>query len=321
MILRRMLFVTLLLFSSAALQAGQGEVAPVIDGGDIKISPPYEEAPECKVRPGVPAGVVKDFIMDSAESKIYPGLKGPYKRKVAVYIPKQYVAGSEAPFIVAQDGMGYRGLLPRVLDNLIADKKIPALIAVMIDSGGGDGPGSQRGLEYDTVSDTYVNFIETEVLPRIIREQNVKFTRDPEGRAAMGSSSGGAAAFTMGWFRPDLYRRILTYSGTYVNQQSPKNPALPHGAWEYHENLIPKNDAKPLRVWLEVGEKDNGFNRDEKSLHNWTRSNQRMATALKAKGYAYKFVFAEGAGHSDGKVLRATLPDALVWLWQGYGQK
>jgi enterochelin esterase-like enzyme len=134
----------------------------------------------------------------------------------------------------------------------------------------------------------------------------------------MGGSSGGAAAFTMAWFRPDLYRRMLTYSGTYVNQQSPLNPQSPHGAWEYHEHLIPQSEAKPLRVWLEVSENDNGAKRDEASLHNWVMANQRMVAALKAKGYHYCYVFARDAKHTDGRVTRQTLPAALEWLWQGY---
>ena len=102
---------------------------------------------------------------------------------------------------------------------------------------------------------------------------------------------------------------------------SPVNPKSPHGAWEYHENLIPKSDPKPLRVWLEVSENDNGSKRDEASLHNWVMANQRMAAALKAKGYHYRYVFAKGAGHTDGKVTRQTLPEALEWLWQGYPKR
>ena len=137
----------------------------------------------------------------------------------------------------------------------------------------------------------------------------------------MGGSSGGAAAFTMGWFRPDLYRRILTYSGTYVNQQSPVNPVSPQGAWGYHAYFIPASERKPLRVWLEVSENDNGSKLDEASLHNWVMANQRMASVLQAKGYSYRYVFAEGAGHTDGRVTRQTLPDALAWLWQGYPVK
>jgi enterochelin esterase-like enzyme len=122
----------------------------------------------------------------------------------------------------------------------------------------------------------------------------------------------------MAWFHPELYRRVLSYSGTFVNQQSPLNPELPHGAWEYHENLIPQNPVKPLRIWLEVGARDNGFSRDEASLHNWVLANQRMAAALKAKSYHYQYVFAKGAGHVDRAVVAQTLPLALEWLWRGY---
>jgi predicted alpha/beta superfamily hydrolase len=122
----------------------------------------------------------------------------------------------------------------------------------------------------------------------------------------------------MAWFRPDLYRRVLSYSGTFVNQQSPMNPANPRGAWIYHDYLIGASARKPLRVWLHVSEKDNGAKLDEASLHNWVMANQRMAAALKAKGYPYRYVFAENAGHTDGKVTRQTLPGALEWLWEGY---
>jgi enterochelin esterase-like enzyme len=265
--------------------------------------------------------------MNSEDSRIYPGIARnrpppvPYKRQVWVYVPHQYVEGTPAPFIVAQDGRGYTNTLPKILDNMIHDKRLPVMIAVMINSGGGDAQGSQRGLEYDTVSDTYTVFIETEVLPKIAKDYNITFTKDPEGRATMGGSSGGAAAFTMGWFRPDLYRRILTYSGTYVNQQSPLHPESPRGAWGYHEYLIGASERKPLRIWLEVSQNDNGATRPEASLHNWVLANQRMAAALKAKGYPYRYVFAENAGHTDGRVTRQTLPGALEWLWEGYSAK
>ena len=133
----------------------------------------------------------------------------------------------------------------------------------------------------------------------------------------MGGSSGGAAAFTMGWFRPDLYRRILTYSGTFVNQHPDAN--YPHGCWEYHEHLIAENPAKPLRVFLEVGEND--LNLDPQfgdNMHNWPKANKAMAAALSAKNYHYRFIYALGAGHVDGRVVGQTLPDTLVWLWRGY---
>ena len=289
--------------------------------GESKIGPAYNNAPELTVKEGVPKGVLHEFTMNSEDSKIYPGLKGPYQRKVCVYVPSQYVAGTAAPFIIAQDGLGYKGTLLPMLDNLIAEHRLPVMIAILINSGGGDGQGSERGLEYDTVSNRYANFVETEVLPKIALDYKLTFTKDPEGRATMGGSSGGAAAFTMAWFRPDLYHRVLTYSGTYVNQQSPTNKESPHGAWEYHEHFIANTEAKPLRIWLEVSENDNGSKKSEESYHNWVLANQRMAAALKAKGYHYRYVFAEAAGHTDGKVTRQTLPEALVWLWKGYAVK
>ncbi len=291
---------------------------------EFVIGPDYTDAPETKVRADVPKGTIHEFTMDSKDSKIYQGIaknqKGtvPYQRKVAVYVPAQYKTGKDVAFIVAQDGLGYRNVLPTVLDNMIAAKRLPMMVAVMINSGGGDSLGSQRGLEYDTLDDVYCQFIESEVLPLIREKYNIRFTKDPEGRATMGGSSGAAAAFTMAWSHPELYRRVLSYSGTYVNQQFPVSQKTPHGAWEYHENLIKRSTKKPIRIWLHVSEKDNGWDRDEASHHNWVMANERMAAVLKDKGYEYRYVFAKKAGHTDGRVLRETLPSALEWLWQGY---
>src|SRR5205814_300840 len=125
--------------------------------------------PELTVKDGVPKGTLHEFTMNSEESKIYPGLTGPYKRKVWAYVPSQYVAGKPAPLIVVQDGGGYTKNMTKVLDNLIHERRLPVMIGVFVSSGGGDGKGSERGLEYDTVSDKYATFIETEVLPRIER--------------------------------------------------------------------------------------------------------------------------------------------------------
>jgi iron(III)-enterobactin esterase len=308
-----------LVFSVAAAHADPGNLATA--EGDFTIGPLYTNALELTPQEGVPKGTVHEFTMESTDSKIYPGLNGPYHRQVYVYVPSQYVAGTPAPFIEAQDGRGYTNRLPTVLDNMINDHRLPVMIAVMIQSGGGDGKGSERGLEYDAVSDKYSTFIETEVLPEISAKYGVKFTTDPEGRATMGGSSGAACAFTMAWFHPELYRRVLSYSGTYVAQESPDNPKSPHGAWEYHEHFIPQSDAKPLRIWLQVGENDLGSKRDEASYHNWVMANNRMAAALKAKGYHYQYVYCLGAGHVDRKAVGQTLPDALLWLWQGYPVK
>jgi len=297
---------------------------PGSGNGDYIIAPPYADSPELTPRDGVPKGSVIQFTMDSHESAIYPGIAKsapgqvvPYTRSVTVYIPAEYKSGDAAPFMVCQDSMG-RGYLPTILDNLISEHKVPVLVAIMIDSGGGDAQGSERGLEYDTVSGRYAEFIENEVLPKVEQEANVRLTPDPDGRLTMGGSSGGAAAFSMAWWHPDLYHRVLSYSGTFVNQQSPFNPDSPHGAWEYHEHLIADSPRNPLRIWMEVGEHDIRYNDPESTFHNWPLANVRMAAVLKSKGYPYQFVFARDAGHVDGRVVRQTLPQALEYVWQGY---
>ena len=294
---------------------------------EFVIAPPYAPAPELTAKPDVPKGAMHQFIMRSDESAIYagisrdkPGLVVPYERIVNVYVPAQYNPGTPAPFIIVQDGNSprYKDVLPVVLDNLIHEKRVPVMIAVMVHHGGGDGFGSERGLEYDTVSDRYATFIETEVLPRVARTYNITFTSDPDGRATMGGSSGAACAWTMAWFHPELYRRVLSYSGTFVNQENPPHPDVSRGAWEYHQTLIPNAPVKPIRIWMHVSENDLGANREEASLHNWVTANQHMAAALRMKGYHYRYIFSEGAGHVDPAVINQTLPSAMEWLWEGY---
>jgi enterochelin esterase-like enzyme len=236
---------------------------------------------------------------------------------VAVYVPKQYAPGTAAPFIVGADGPD-RALFT-ALDNLIAGRRVPVMIAISIGNGGGDAQGSERGLEYDTMSGRYAEFVETEVLPQVEKQANVKLTKDPEGRATMGGSSGGSCALIMAWYHPELYHRVLTYSGTYVNQQWPPNPRTPHGAWEFHEHLIPNTSAKPLRIWMEVGDRDL-FNPNvmRDNMHDWVVGNEDMARVLAAKGYHYQFVFVRNAGHTDRAAKLQTLPEALEYLWSGY---
>jgi enterochelin esterase-like enzyme len=317
--------------------------APALNAETSVIRPPYADAPEYQVNPSVPQGEVHDFIMYSEDSKIYPGIvriegdlankrdeygnrmpfpaeqlskPGRYERHVYVYIPKQ--VKPNAPFMVVQDGHSYINRMAPVLDNMIAAHRLPAMIIVAPDSGGSDAQGSERGLEYDTLSDRYSNWVEQELLPAVSQKYGVTFTSDPEGRATMGGSSGAICAWTMAWFHPERYHKVLSYSGTFVNQASPQDPKTPRGGWEYHSTLIPKTAKKPIRIWMEVGEKDLHFDDPEKTWHNWPLANNRMAQVLKAKGYDYRYVFAMDAHHVDNAVVRQTLPAALEWLWRDY---
>jgi len=325
------------------LDGKPGTTPPAKVNGNFLIGPEYVPAPETKVVAGVPQGAVKQFTMESKDCRLFnPGIardefgtadpNNPktlivkthpidYTRYVTVYVPAQYVAGKAAPFIVIHDGP--RGkpdmTVPHILDNLIAQKRVPAMVAIFISSGGGDAQGHERGREYDTMTGLYATFIENEVLPLVEKNCGVKLTKDPEGRATMGSSSGGSAALAMAWYRTDLYHRVLATSGTFVNQQWPFNPETPGGAWDFHGKIIPESPVKPLRIWLAVGDRDNyNPNVMRDGMHDWVEANHRMAHVLKAKGYPYQYVFCLNQGHGVRDAKLQLLPEALEWLWQGY---
>jgi iron(III)-enterobactin esterase len=323
-----------------AKELPDGTVPPANADGNFIIGPTHTPAPEMTA-PNLTNGEVIEFTMSSADSKYYPGIardKGtfgtvdpadpakliittshpaPYTRKVAVYVPKQYVPGTEAPFIVGADGPDR--MLITALDGLIAEHKLPVMIAISIANGTGDAQGSERGLEYDTMSGKYAEWVENEVLPLVESKAHVKLTHDPDGRAATGGSSGAACALIMAWYHPELYHRVLAYSGTWVNQQWPYDPKSPHGAWEFHEHLIAQSPRKPIRIWMEVGDKDL-FNPNimRDNMHDWVEANERMARVLAAKKYHYQFVFAQNAFHVDRATKMQTLPEALEYVWQGY---
>jgi enterochelin esterase-like enzyme len=213
-------------------------------------------------------------------------------------------------------------VIPNILDNLIAQKRVPPLIAIMVANGGGDAQGHERGKEYDTMSGLYAEYIETEVLPLVEKNCGVKLTKNPDGRAVMGSSSGGSAALIMAWYRTDLYRRVLTTSGTFVNQQWPFDPKTPGGAWDFHDKLIPQSERKPIRLFLAVGDYDllnPNVMRD--GMHDWVEANHRMAKVLQAKGYSYQYLFCQNSGHGIGNAKIQFLPHAIEWVWHGYKTK
>jgi enterochelin esterase-like enzyme len=278
--------------------------------GEFPIAAPFAAAPEMSDQPNVPKGQIIQFTMANTTTF------ADGARKVAIYIPAGYASGAEIPFMVAQDGVGAQnggsfGLddLRPLMDNMIAAKRIPMMAGVFVD------PGAMRSVEYDTVSDRYYQFVETELLPAVVDQAKAKnvtlnLTKDPQGRGAFGGSSGGAAAFTMGWFHPESYTRILTISGSFLKLQS--STMYPNGCGDYAMTLIPMTTPnKPLRVFLEAGSMDLGMGR-------WRAANDAMDAALKAKGYHYRYVPAEGAMHEDDGARRQYLPSAMEWLWRGY---
>jgi enterochelin esterase family protein len=263
------------------------EIAPPLDKtGNFVVSPrtTWADVPAYQAREGVPRGRLVQFQVPSTASEMYPGIAGPYTRDVWVYVPAGYVEGTVLPLMVDHDGRAdavIQTTLVAVMDNLIAEKRLPMMAGLFI-ANGGDGRPSERSLEYDTVSGKYGEYIEKVIIPLAEQQAKVRFTRDGNARGVIGQSSGSAAAFAMAWFHNDLYTRVISYSGTFVNIQN--NEQVPHGAWEYHENIIPKSPKKKLRIWMHVSDRDNSFNLPEDRYRNWPLANNRMAAVLKAGG-------------------------------------
>jgi enterochelin esterase family protein len=262
----------------------------------------YTDQPELAENPGVPKG--KLTRREPWESKIYPNTK----RDWWVYVPAQYKDDQPACVMVFQDGAGYVGFVPTVFDNLIAAGQMPVTVGVFINPGSGRGEEGrgQRSVEYDTLSDRYARFLLEEILPEV--EKTVKLHHDPESRAIAGISSGGICAWTVAWERPDQFRKVLSWVGSFTNIASDKT--LHEGGHNY-EALIRKTPRKPIRVFLQDGSNDLDNNNG-----NWPLANQQMAKALEFARYDYKFVY--GQGFHSNRHGRAILPESLRWLWRDY---
>jgi enterochelin esterase-like enzyme len=256
----------------------------------------YPPHPDELKHPGVADGKETHFQW---RSKIFANTV----RDCWVYVPAQYTPEKPAAVMVFQDGGGYR-YAERVFDNLIASGDMPVTVGIFINPGAFEAGGSNRSFEYDTLSDQYARFLRDEILPEV--GKTVKLTSDPERRAICGASSGGICAWTVAWEMPEMFRKVVTHVGSFVDIAS--GPTLKAGGHNYPP-LIRKTPNKPIRIWMSDGSNDL-----DNEHGNWPLANQEMAAALKYKGYDYQFVF--GQGFHSGAHGRATLPDALRWLWR-----
>jgi gluconolactonase len=263
----------------------------------------YALGPDSQRHEGVPRGSVTQY---SWTSKIYPGTMRDYW----VYVPAQYDAAKPACVMIFQDGGGFvkedgGWRVPVVFDNLIQQKAMPATIGILINPGvlNALSPDQQnrfnRSYEYDGLGGRYAKFLLEEILPEVRKKFNL--SKDPNDYAIAGSSSGGIAAFTAAWNRPDAFRRVLSFVGSYTNLRG----------GDVYPNLIRKTEPKPLRVFLQDGSNDQSI-----YAGSWYLANQSMASALEFSGYELKFVV--GTEGHNGKHGGAILPDALRWLWQDY---
>jgi enterochelin esterase-like enzyme len=270
----------------------------------------YELGKDSLPQPGVPRGRLEGPHL--FHSKIIKETV----RQYWVYVPAQYTPEKPACVLVFQDGAratNPHGVIraQQVLENLIAKKQIPVTIGIFITPGQrgsefpdsiGTGNPNNRDREYDVLDDTYARFIIDEMLPEV--EKKYQLTQDPAGRAIGGSSSGAICAFTVAWHRPDAFRNVISFIGSYTNI---------HGGHVYPD-LVQQADKKPIRIFLQDGVND--LRSPQNLERDWHLQNKKMVAAFKGRGYDMAHVFGEG-GHSDDHG-GAMLPQMLRWIWRDY---
>ena len=277
---------------------------------------------------GAPSGRLSEKIVHT--SKIYGGMKSEFW----IYVPAQYDPKTPAAVMVFQDGGGYihrDGNNPalNVIDNLIAEKKIPVMICVFINPGDiSESAGtptynfvksysdkSQRSLKdsmrsvlYDTVSDRYVRYLRDEILAEVGAKYNIR--KDSYSRAITGLSSGGICAFNAAWQMPEQFSRVISWIGSFESIQWKEDPAIPDGGQDY-PNKVRREPKRNIRVWLQDGAND-----IDALFGDWPLANLRMATALKFKEYDFHLSFGEGTHNSAHGA--AEFPEEMMWLWRDY---
>jgi len=263
----------------------------------------FEYTADSQPHVDVPKGQLVKF--NWTKSTVFPNTV----RAVTVYLPPNHQPAEEACLMVWQDGSRHadpNGALrvPVVFDNLIHKKEMPRTVGIFIDPGRKpeqpeDGKASNRSFEYDSLGDAYVRFLIDEIIPEVEKRFQVKLRRSPEACAIAGGSSGGICAFTAAWERPDKFRKVLSWVGSFVDLRG----------GHVYPTVIRLNERKPLRIYLLDGENDL-----DNPFGNWPLANKQMAAALKYMNYDFRIDWTPCFHGSKG--MAPNLPEALRWLWR-----
>jgi enterochelin esterase-like enzyme len=261
----------------------------------------YTPHPDSLPQPGVPRGKV--IQQKAFHSKVFAGTT----RDWWIYVPAQYRASKPAAVMVFQDGgVHYVKQVPIIFDNLIHKGDMPVTVGVFLNPGLFADGKRNRTVEYDTLSPAYARFVIDEILPEV--EKTARLRKDPESHAIGGLSSGAICAFTVAWERPDQFRKVLSWIGTYVNIAA--GASLREGGHNYPA-LIRRVPRKPIRVFLQDGENDR-----EEEGGSWWLANQSMERSLRWAAWDFRADW--GHGFHSPRHGYSIMPDALRWLWRDW---
>jgi len=260
----------------------------------------YKLGPDSQKKEGIPKGIV---TKNEWQSKLYNNF-----REYWVYVPAQYDSTKPTALMIFQDGHSYVNdsgdfHVPIVYDNLIYQKKLPVTICLFVNPGHNtkDYPenrfrASNRADEYDVLDDRYAIMLMDEIIPELKKKYNI--SNDPKMHGIGGLSSGAICAFAAAWEHPEYFHRVLSHIGSYTNIRGGNN----------YPSIIRKHKKKDIKIFMQDGSND--LNNEH---GDWWLANLEMESALKFKGYEFKFE--KGSGSHSGKHGGAILPESLIWLW------
>jgi enterochelin esterase family protein len=254
--------------------------------------PAARKQPWIEPRPNVPAGRLE-------ESRFRSERLGN-ERIVRIYTPPGYdPKGKPLGLLIVLDGRTYTSDVPTptILDNLLAARRIPPLVAVFI----ANPSAEARTLEL-SCHPPFADFLARELIPWVRRGYRV--TADPARTAIAGSSLGGLAAGCAAARFPDVFGNVLALSGSF----SWKPPGETEPEWLARQ--LATGRKLPLRFYLEAGLMEDRARPEGPSL---LASNRHLRTVLQAKGYAVEYREFNG-GHS---ILnwRGSIADGLLALF------
>lgn len=249
-------------------------------GRSILELPGAPDQPWIKVRPGAKRGALIEQTIKSAVLKT--------DRRFWIYTPPNFDPNRAAayPLLICFDGEEYWNAdqvpTPTILDNLIADEKIPAMVAVFVDP----APQPQRNIELGN-NEPFVEFVTNEMLP-VVRKQ-ARATADPKQTIVCGSSAGGLGSAFFAFKRPDVYGNVLSQSGAFWPGRTRSDPDR-----EWITRQYEASPKLPVRFLLQVG-----------AIEVWNTVgngpsirdvNRHLRNVLVAKGYLVSY-HETGGGH------------------------
>lgn len=270
-------------------------------GGSLVELPQAPAQPYLQRADGAPQGRLVETSIPSAVLK--------EDRKLGVYLPPGFdPSKGPYPYVIVFDGED-SGLpsgsplipVPTILDNLIAQGKVPPMLAVLVDTLG------QRERDL-AMSPPFGEFLANELAPWLRREY--KASADPAKATLAGVSLGGLSALYNTFHHADVFGNALSHSASLWFTPGARQVAALHhlepGALLREVRDAPK---KPVRIWMEVGlfEGSSGL-----LGAGMLPQNRHMRDVLLAKGYAV--TYREYSGGHDFISWRGSFADGLITL-------